>query len=267
VNERDSGSARGERMRIDKEAFVLRTLREKAAGVDLRDAATALGAGYDADTGRLLVHILNERFALTPELEAVRVQPADETPEPPPRSPPAPPQGQPEAARERPAGYEETVVILNSLLMPGGKPGEGWQAFREMAAGHAQDFRVDVEQPLAEEAELLVARVPAIANRFGGELVEAVGGSDLAIVFAGYPGVRLLLQLYLEDTEFPTDARVLFSAGSDHFLPPGCLEELGHCLRNACSRRRNRPVNSGLKILQFAGIAQGPPLFVRGGSR
>ncbi|HZJ02625.1 MAG TPA: DUF3786 domain-containing protein [Thermoleophilia bacterium] len=230
-------------MRNDKEAFVLRTLREKVAGVDLRDAATALGAGYDADTGRLLVHILNERFALTPELKAFRLQPADETREPPqsPAPGPAPPQGQQEAAREQPASYEETVVILNSLLMPGGRPGEGWQAFREMAAGHARDFRVDVEQPLAEEAELLVARVPAIANRVGGELVEAVGGSDLSIVFAGYPGVRLLLQLYLEEMEFPTDARVLFSAGSDHFLRPGCLEELGHRLAERLITEAKRP--------------------------
>lgn|GEM_PF-4434723 len=235
MSERDTGSARGERMRIDKEAFVLRTLREKVAGVDLRDAATALGAAYDANNGRLLVHILNERFALTPELEAFRLRPVDETCE----LGPAP--GQQKAAREQPATYEETVVILNSLLMPGGKAGEGWQAFREMAAGHAQDFRLDVEQPLAEEAELLVERVPAIADRLGGVLVEAVGGSDLAIVFEGYPGVHLLLQLYLEDMEFSTDARVLFSAGSDRFLPPGCLEELGHRLAERLIAEARRP--------------------------
>ncbi len=226
-------------MRLDKEAFVLRTLREKVAGVDLRDAATALGAEYDADTGRLLVQILNEHFALTPELEAFRLRPADETGEPGTATGPA--SGQAEPAAEQPATYEETGVILNSLMMPGGKPGEGWQAFRELAAGHAQDFRLDVEQPLAEEAELLVERVPAIANRLGGELVEAVGGSDLAVVFEGYPGVRLLLQLYREDMEFPTDARVLFSAGSDRFLPPGCLEELGHRLSERLIAEAKRP--------------------------
>jgi hypothetical protein len=197
---------------------VLQSQRRRLLGVDLRSRAAELGADYDSRTDELVVAIMDRELRIDSELRVRATQGA--------------------------VDYEEEVILLNALLGPGsaggdtgpraGNPalvrGGAWVPFREMAGGHAGDFRAEVEAPLAEAASRVVPVGEAVARAIGGRVTEPLGGSDLALEVRLFPGVDALVQLYLADMEFPADARVLFSAGADRYLPPGCLEELGHRL-------------------------------------
>lgn len=197
----DSADERAERMRIEKEGVVLSTLRAKLSGLDLRDTAAAIGVAYDEKHGTVELHLLTDVFWVDDNLE---VRGAG---------------GQPE--------FEDTAIILNALRQRGGRRGEGWKAFRELASGHAGDFRDEAERPLAEVAAEVAADPREAAYAVGGSVVEPIAGSDVTIRVPVYPNVEALVQVFAEDMEFPSDARILFSEGADNFLPPGCLEELG----------------------------------------
>jgi hypothetical protein len=180
---------------------VLAQLRERVGALDMARQASALEADYDAAAGELRLTLLGREFVVTRDLE-VRG-----------------PAGQ--------ASYEDQVVILNSLLRPGGPAGEGWVPFRELAAGHYHDFHDEAEVPLAQAADEICAAPEKVAAELKGRLVEPIGGCDACIEVPVFSDVKALLQIYLEDMEFPADAKVLFSRGADRYLPPGCLEEVG----------------------------------------
>lgn len=191
-------------------AAVLSSLRERAAGVDLAERARALKADFDLASGALRVRLLDREFTVTPNLEI--------------------------QAAEGQTTYEDQVIVLNALLRPGGEPGSGWAPFRELAAGHLHDFHEEAEVPLATAAEEICAAGEKVAQAVGGRVVEPVGGCDLCLEVPVFSGVTALVQVYREDMEFPAEGRMLFSAGSDRFLPPGCLEEVGRQLAGRIRR-------------------------------
>jgi hypothetical protein len=99
-----------------------------------------------------------------------------------------------------------------------------------LAAGHYHDFHDEAEVPIGAAATEICAAADQVARALEAEIVEPLGGCDLCLLVPAFPGVNVLVQVYLEDMEFPADAKILFSAGADRFLPPGCLEEVGRQL-------------------------------------
>lgn len=196
-----SADERAEAMRERKESVVLDTLRAKVAGVDLESAALSLGGTYDPEEKTVELYLLDEPLWLDAQF-TVR-------------------------SRSGQADFEDTAIILNALLRPGGRPGDGWRAFRELAAGHAGDFHDEAEAPLSGATDAVAEHAEGIASAVGGRVVESVAGADASLEVPLFPNVRALVQVFREDMEFPAEARILFSDGADRFLPPGCLEELG----------------------------------------
>ena len=145
--------------------------------------------------------------------------------------------GDGDAAAERaataeygPAHVAVRVLLLHYLLTASGAPPAGaWAAYRELPGGlfYAASFAARAEEPLkvafgADAAGLEAFR--AAARRAGGEELDL---ADASCAFVALPRVRVAVLVWQGDDELPGDARVLFDAGAEDYLPPEDLAGLG----------------------------------------
>jgi len=123
-----------------------------------------------------------------------------------------------------------TVLLLHYLLTASGAlPAGTWAAYRELPGGlfYAASFGARAEEPLArafgaDEAGL--AAFARAARAAGGEPLDL---ADAAFSFAALPRVPIAVLVWRGDDELPGDARVLFDAGAEEYLPPEDLARLG----------------------------------------
>ena len=136
-------------------------------------------------------------------------------------------------AAPAPAGLVHVAVailLLHYLLTADGTaPAGEWKAFREFPDGlfYAASFAGRAETPLAgafagSDADLDAFR--AAAGRAGGD---ALTLGDASFRFAALPRVDVAVLLWAGDDEEPGEARVLFDASADHYLPAEDLAGLG----------------------------------------
>ena len=134
------------------------------------------------------------------------------------------------AAEYGPAHVAVRVLLLHYLLTASGAPPAGaWAAYRELPGGlfYAASFAARAEAPLARafgaDASGLDA-FRAAARRAGGEELDL---ADASCAFVALPRVRVAVLVWQGDDELPGDARVLFDAGAEDYLPPEDLAGLG----------------------------------------
>ena len=129
-----------------------------------------------------------------------------------------------------PAHVAVTVLLLHYLLTASGAPPVGsWAAYRELPGGlfYAASFAARAEAPLARAFGADAAGLEAFraaARRAGGEELAL---ADAAYSFAALPRVPVAVLVWQGDDELPGDARVLFDAGAEDYLPPEDLAGLG----------------------------------------
>jgi len=124
------------------------------------------------------------------------------------------------------------ILLLHYLLTAGGAPPAGrWAAFRELPGGlfYAASFAARAEAPLARAfaAASALESFRSAAQSLGGEQLDL---ADTAFSFRPLPRVPLAVLVWLGDDEMPGEARVLFDAGAEDYLPPEDLAGLGGLL-------------------------------------
>ena len=134
------------------------------------------------------------------------------------------------AAEYGPVHVAVTVLLLHYLLTASGAPPSGrWAAYRELPGGlfYAASFAARAEEPLARAFGADAAGLEAFraaARRAGGEELDL---ADAACSFAALPRVPVAVLVWQGDDELPGDARVLYDAGAEDYLPPEDLAGLG----------------------------------------
>ena len=129
-----------------------------------------------------------------------------------------------------PAHVAVTVLLLHYLLTATGAPPVGdWAAYRELPGGlfYAASFAARAETPLARVFGADAAGIEAFreaALKAGGEELDL---ADASSAFAALPRVPVAVLVWQGDEELPGDARVLFDAGAEDYLPPEDLAGLG----------------------------------------
>lgn len=133
-----------------------------------------------------------------------------------------------------PAVHVATVVLfLHYLLTASGAPAaDAWATFRELPGGlfYAASFADRAEAPLAKAFASSSDGADAFLRAAGALGGEPLDLADAAWRFAALPRVPVAALLWLGDDELPGDARLLFDAGAEDYLPSEDLAGLGGLL-------------------------------------
>lgn len=137
------------------------------------------------------------------------------------------------AAGPAPAHIAVTVLLLHYLLGASGAPPVGsWATYRELPGGlfYAASFAARAEEPLVRTFGADAAGLAAFVRAAGAAGGEPLDLADAAFSFTALPRVTVAVLVWRGDDEDPGDARVLFDAGAEDYLPPEDLAGLGGLL-------------------------------------
>lgn len=114
----------------------------------------------------------------------------------------------------------EQILVLHYLLGAAdglAEDADHWVAFRELpeAAFYDSAFRQQVASPLAQRFGEQPARLQALEGRWDTTRGEQ---GDASLVFTPFPYVRLAVQVWAGDEDFPAEAGVLFSRSTGRCL-------------------------------------------------
>ncbi len=129
--------------------------------------------------------------------------------------------------------FTQALILTYLITADGTTPSARWVAFRELPDGmfYAQAFRGYAESRLVRE---LGADGLTAFDRGA----EALGGKPLPLGDGGYafqvlPRVHLATVYWAGDSDFPSNASILFEDSATHYMPTDGLAILGSHLVNA----------------------------------
>lgn len=128
---------------------------------------------------------------------------------------------------------EETSSFVQSLILTylvsanGTTPSGRWIGFRELPEGmfYAQAFRGYTGVRLVRQLKGGIDAFRRAAERLGGEPLKEIG--DAGYAFTLLPRVHAAVVYWQGDSEFPSQARVLFEDTAPHYMPTDGLAILG----------------------------------------
>ena len=141
----------------------------------------------------------------------------------------------------KPVHAATAILLLHYLTRADGTAHErDWLTFRELPDGlfYAVSFAARAESPLAlmfggEFPGHGLAEFREAAGRAGGEPLDF---ADASYSFWALPRLRLAALLWEGDEDFPPEARIVFDAAADHYLPAEDLAGLGEVLTRMLTR-------------------------------
>lgn len=147
------------------------------------------------------------------------------------------------SAAGKPVHAAVAILLLHYLTRADGTPqAADWLTFRELPDGlfYASSFAARAESPLALMfgGEFIGRGLPefhAAAAEAGGEPLDF---ADASYSFQALPRLRLAALLWEGDEDFPPEARIVFDAAADHYLPAEDLAGLGEVLTRILTRDR-----------------------------
>lgn len=107
-----------------------------------------------------------------------------------------------------------------------------WRSIGDFMAEPAQDFRQQVELPLAQHVAELISRANSLLPHVDAKQVESIIGSDMAFTVRALPKVHLHVEMSQETEEFPAEVWVLFSNNAHMFLSVSSLQTLAEVFKD-----------------------------------
>jgi hypothetical protein len=147
------------------------------------------------------------------------------------------------SAGGKPVHAAVAILLLHYLTRADGAPqAVDWITFRELPDGlfYAASFAARAESPLALMfgGEFPGHGLPEFREAAVAAGGEALDFGDASFSFPALPRLRLAALLWEGDEDFPPEARVVFDAAADHYLPAEDLAGLGEVLTRMLTRER-----------------------------
>ncbi|MBW1975703.1 MAG: DUF3786 domain-containing protein [Deltaproteobacteria bacterium] len=126
-------------------------------------------------------------------------------------------------------GPKSIIISMYALNVPS-EPWasvQKWISFRELpnTMPYWGAFRANAEEILIPHVHRIRDSLDSIVSKLDGYITNNTPG-DVAVVVFPLPKVPLLYIFYLADDEFPAEAKCLFPAGVDSFMPSDVLADL-----------------------------------------